>query len=103
MSVRRALVFAGKPIILDEVVISAALVPGLTMEKIQESKAQSTVFRNQLRHAHDPRGKRLRARCLPTTCNHAVEGEEEHAAALCRPASPSPTATSQWSGGAGCA
>lgn len=44
MSVRRALVFAGKPIILDEVVISAALVPGLTMEKIQESKGSIYSF-----------------------------------------------------------
>ncbi|MBL8520794.1 MAG: GntR family transcriptional regulator [Betaproteobacteria bacterium] len=44
MSIRRVLVFAGKPVILDEVVISAALVPGLTMEKIQESKGSIYSF-----------------------------------------------------------
>ncbi len=36
-SIRRVLVFAGKPVILDEVVVSALLAPNLTMEKIQES------------------------------------------------------------------
>jgi len=36
-AVRRVLVFAGKPVILDEVVLSALLIPNLTMEKIQES------------------------------------------------------------------
>lgn len=44
MAIRRVLVFAGKPVILDEVVISAALVPGLTMEKIQESKGSIYSF-----------------------------------------------------------
>ncbi|MEP7157139.1 MAG: GntR family transcriptional regulator [Betaproteobacteria bacterium] len=36
-AVRRVLAFAGKPVILDEVVLSALLIPNLTMEKIQES------------------------------------------------------------------
>ena len=36
-AVRRVLVFAGKPVILDEVVVSSLLVPNLTIEKIQES------------------------------------------------------------------
>lgn len=44
MSVRRVLVFSGKPVILDEVVLSAALVPGLTLDRIQESKGSIYSF-----------------------------------------------------------
>jgi GntR family transcriptional regulator len=44
MSIRRVLVFGGRPVILDEVVLSAALVPGLTMERIQESKGSIYSF-----------------------------------------------------------
>ena len=36
-AVRRLLVFAGKPVILDEVVVPSALAPNLTIEKIQQS------------------------------------------------------------------
>ena len=36
-AIRRLLVFAGKPVILDEVVVPSALAPNLTIEKIQES------------------------------------------------------------------
>ena len=36
-AIRRVLVFAGKPVILDEVVVPSVLVPNLTIEKIQES------------------------------------------------------------------
>lgn len=44
MSIRRALVFAGRPIILDEVVIAASLVPNLTLERIQESQGSIYSF-----------------------------------------------------------
>ncbi len=37
-NVRRVLVFGAQPLILDEVSIPSALVPGLTLEKIEESK-----------------------------------------------------------------
>ncbi len=36
-AIRRVLVFAGKPVILDEVVVPSVLAPNLTIEKIQES------------------------------------------------------------------
>jgi GntR family transcriptional regulator len=36
-AIRRILVFAGKPVILDEVVVPSVLAPNLTIEKIQES------------------------------------------------------------------
>ncbi len=36
-AIRRVLVFAGKPVILDEVVVPSVLVPNLTLEKIQQS------------------------------------------------------------------
>lgn len=36
-AIRRILVFAGKPVILDEVVVPSGLVPNLSIEKIQES------------------------------------------------------------------
>ena len=32
-AIRRVLVFAGKPVILDEVVVPSVLVPNLTLEK----------------------------------------------------------------------
>jgi GntR family transcriptional regulator len=43
-AIRRVLVFNGKPVILDEVVLPAALIPNLTMEKIQESKGSIYSF-----------------------------------------------------------
>ncbi len=43
-AIRRVLAFAGKPVILDEVVLPAALIPNLTMEKIQESKGSIYSF-----------------------------------------------------------
>lgn len=36
-AIRRILAFAGKPVILDEVVVPSVLVPNLTIEKIQQS------------------------------------------------------------------
>jgi GntR family transcriptional regulator len=43
-SVRRVLVFAGRPLILDEVVLPTALFPNLTIEKIQESRGSIYSF-----------------------------------------------------------
>ena len=43
-SVRRVLVFAGVPIILDEIVLSSVLFPNLTIEKIRESRGSIYSF-----------------------------------------------------------
>lgn len=43
-AIRRVLSFAGKPLILDEVVLSAVLFPHLTMDKIQESQGSIYSF-----------------------------------------------------------
>lgn len=43
-TVRRVLVFGDKPLILDEVSLSSALVPGLTLEKIEESRGSIYSF-----------------------------------------------------------
>ncbi len=43
-AIRRVLVFAGKPVILDEVTVPSALVPNLTLEKIQESQGSIYSF-----------------------------------------------------------
>ena len=37
ITIRRVLAFAGKPLILDEIVLSSVMFPGLTMEKIKQS------------------------------------------------------------------
>ncbi|MBL8510159.1 MAG: GntR family transcriptional regulator [Betaproteobacteria bacterium] len=42
--IQRVLIFAGRPLILDEVVISTALAPGLSLEKIAESKGSIYSF-----------------------------------------------------------
>ena len=43
-AIRRVLVFAGKPVILDEVTVPSALVPNLTLEHIQESQGSIYSF-----------------------------------------------------------
>ena len=43
-AIRRVLVFAGKPTILDEIVLSSALFPNLTLEKIRESRGSIYSF-----------------------------------------------------------
>lgn len=43
-AVRRVLVFAGTPIILDEIVLSSVLFPNLTIEKISESRGSIYSF-----------------------------------------------------------
>ena len=43
-AVRRVLVFAGTPIILDEIVLSSVLFPNLTIEKIRESRGSIYSF-----------------------------------------------------------
>ena len=42
--IRRVLVFAGSPIIFDEIVLSSALFPNLTLEKIRESRGSIYSF-----------------------------------------------------------
>ena len=43
-AIRRVLVFAGMPIILDEIVLSSVLFPNLTIEKIRESRGSIYSF-----------------------------------------------------------
>ncbi len=43
-AIRRVLVFAGVPIILDEIVLSSVLFPNLTIEKIRESRGSIYSF-----------------------------------------------------------
>jgi GntR family transcriptional regulator len=43
-TIKRVLVFAERPLILDEIVLSSALFPGLTMEKIEQSKGSIYSF-----------------------------------------------------------
>lgn len=43
-ALRRVLVFAGTPIILDEIVLSSVLFPNLTLEKIRESRGSIYSF-----------------------------------------------------------
>jgi GntR family transcriptional regulator len=43
-TVRRVLVFKDKPLILDEVIVSAANFPGLTLAKVEESKGSIYSF-----------------------------------------------------------
>ncbi len=43
-SIHRVLVFAGKPLILDEIVLATALFPALTLAKIEESKGSIYSF-----------------------------------------------------------
>ncbi len=44
ITIRRVLAFAGKPLILDEIVLSSLLFPGLTMEKIEQSQGSIYSF-----------------------------------------------------------
>ena len=44
ITIRRVLAFAGKPLILDEIVLSAMLFPALTMEKIEQSQGSIYSF-----------------------------------------------------------
>ncbi len=43
-TIRRVLVFAGRPLILDEVTLATTLVPGLTLEKIEQSRGSIYSF-----------------------------------------------------------
>lgn len=43
-AIHRVLVFAGTPLILDEIVLASALCPGLTLAKIEESKGSIYSF-----------------------------------------------------------
>ncbi len=44
ITVHRVLVFSGRPMVLDEIILSAVLFPGLTIEKIKESKGSIYSF-----------------------------------------------------------
>ena len=44
ITIRRVLSFAAKPLILDEIVLSSALFPGLTLEKIEQSQGSIYSF-----------------------------------------------------------
>jgi len=43
-AIHRVLVFAGKPLILDEIVLASALCPGLTLARIEESRGSIYSF-----------------------------------------------------------
>ena len=44
ITIRRVLSFGGKPLILDEIVLSSGLFPGLTLEKIEQSQGSIYSF-----------------------------------------------------------
>jgi GntR family transcriptional regulator len=102
-SVRRVLVFAGRPLILDEVVLPTALFPNLTIEKIQESRGSIYSF---LETTYGMRMIRAAERLRAVSADQfAAEQLAFRLAALCcaSSASPLPMATSRWNGDVACA